>query len=129
MGPDGTRWVSGQAVDRSGLAAYVHLVRAPDDPKRPPRPTAAERDAGRDQNREWRAIAKLPVPELAERIAADLADGEPRTFNRIAVEMFGKTADVLFDKAPDHALWTLVADGRVEHTVEAPIRFRLRGSR
>lgn len=69
-------------------------------------------------------MASSTRPRWRERIQKHLADGEPRTFNRICVELGDVTADVAFEKAPDHALWELVAQGAVEHTMTAPILFR-----
>lgn len=109
-------------MDRAGAARYVHLIRAPSDPARSPRPGFA---SGRDQNDEWRAIAKLPISRVKRAILHLLKDAVPRTFNRICVELWDKTADVLFETAPDAALWELVSEGELEHTLRAPILFRV----
>lgn len=112
-------WTSGP-VDRSGMAKYVHLIRAEDDPERAPRD-------GSDRVAAWRRkLMKQPVEELTAEIGKHLADGAPRTFNRIAVEMLDKTADTVFETPFDDALWLLVARGAVEHTLLAPVRFRAR---
>lgn len=114
-------WVTGNAVDRSGLAQYTHLIRSPDDPERSPR------EARKGKETAWlRLTAKATRGAWKTSIAALLADGVPRTFNRIAVELSDMTADVVFGKAPDQALWELVHEGAIEHTTKAPILFRQR---
>jgi len=117
-------WTSGP-VDRSGPAAYVHLVRSPDDPQRISR--AARKDLGKGPV-SWCGDMKASAkPEWLERIPELLGDGKPRTFNAIVLEVSGGvyTADAAFGKAPDNALWELVTAGRVEHTLVAPVLFRL----
>lgn len=115
-------WLTGTHRPERELA-LVHIIRADDDPQRLTREQA--KAAGRNRTKEWRALARKPVPELAELIRELLGDGRPRTFNAICVELFDSTADVLFQKNPDHALWSLVAAGEVEHECCAPVRFRL----
>lgn len=83
-------WVTGVGTaDRSGIAAYVHLIRAADDPERKPRPKGGQADK---------------APHIIER--------------------WDKTADVMFTSVVNDALWALVDDGVIEHTMEAPILFR-----
>jgi hypothetical protein len=115
--------VTGRAVDRSSTAIYLHLVRAPDDPPRRQRfIDRAERDTGA-----WRELFRSGTQaHWTEAIRAHLADGTARTFNRIMVEIADVTSDVAFEKAPDLALWALVAAGEVEHTTATPILFRRR---
>jgi len=114
-------WVTGNYADRSGAAKYLHLVRAPGDPERRPRPKggvadrAPHRTLGRTSSARWE-------PVLLEA----LADGTPRTFNRLGVELFDLTADVIAGTSVDRALWGLVTRGLVEHTMELPILFRRR---
>lgn len=117
-----TEWTSGP-VDRSGMFVYLHIVRGSDDPAR--RQRATERaDAGGD-SQVWRKLFRKATTEQWRKAICDhLADGVPRTFNRIMVELADMTADVAFDKAPDRALWELVEAGTLEHTLEAPIYFR-----
>jgi len=73
----------------------------------------------------WRLADRL-VSDCAADLRQLLADSESRTFNRITVELYDVTADVVAFEAPDQALWLLVAGGEVEHTIEAPIKFRQR---
>ena len=112
-------FVRGARVDRSGAARYLHLIRAPDDPARSPRPKGGQPDRF-----PHRTLGEIPVERCAEMILALLADGAPRTFNAICVELFDKTADIALGSPLDRALWRLVADGRLEHTLSAPIRLR-----
>ena len=117
-------WVTGAVVDRSGLAAYRHLIRSPEDPERGDiRKLPAEL---RDRKALWqRTLNKSTVESWMEPILVLLSDGLARTFNRIGVELLDKTADVLFESPPEAALWRLVTEKRVEHTMAAPVFFRL----
>jgi hypothetical protein len=116
-------WVTGTSIDRSGTARYLHLVRAKDDPARTD--IRALPEHLRDRGAEWRRHLKTtPVAVWKWAIWELLGDGTPRTFNRIGVELLDKTADVLFELPPDEALWELVREGRVEHTLATPILFR-----
>lgn len=115
------------AADRSGLARYTHLIRAKGDPERSPRPRGGRKDkaphltmrrAGPEAVRSWR-----------EAIAALLRDRTPRTFHRLCVEIGDIEGSIGFEEAPDEALWSLVGEGILEHTLQAPILFRLRTKR
>lgn len=119
-------WVTGGAVDRSGpMEQFVHLVRAPEDPQRSSR--EHRRRLVEDVNEEWRRVTgRDTFDEWRSRIVALLSDGRARTFNAIVVEIADITADVAFTKAPEKALWSLVSESNVEHTIHAPIRFRAR---
>jgi hypothetical protein len=118
-------WVTGATIDRSGAAVYTHLIRAEDDPERTD--IRALPEALRDRAAEWRrALKKTSVDTWKWAIWRLLSDGQPRTFNRIGVELLDKTADVLLDLPPDRALWALVAEQKIEHTTHAPILFRVR---
>jgi hypothetical protein len=123
--PD-SRWVTGpNTADRSGLAGFTHIIRSPDDPERTDIRKLPE--ALRDRAAEWRRrLKKSSVGDWKRAIWTLLSDGAPRTFNRIGVELADKTADLLLGLPPDRALWALVAEGRVEHTMVAPILFRAR---
>ena len=114
-------FVTGRKVDRRGAATYVHLIRAPTDPERSPRPKGGVRDRA-----PHRTLSKQPAQFWEPEILAALADGIPRTFNRIGVERFDLTADVLFTTSVNKALWSLVERGFLEHTLTAPILFRIR---
>jgi hypothetical protein len=113
-----TAWTTGGEMDRSELAGYLHLVRAPDDPERV-RPKGGHADRA-----PHRTLAKLPYAECERRLLAGLADGTPRTFNRLCMEVFNLTADVVFTTQVNDALWRLVGRGEIEHTLEVPVLFR-----
>ncbi len=113
-----------EPVERSGDYAFVFMIRSPSDPERSPR--AKMGTEGSDPNSLRRKALKKDPPELwAARIFEHLADGKPRTFNRIAIELVDRTADIVSDTALDAGLWLLVAQKKIEHTMQAPILFRL----
>lgn len=116
-------WHSG-LVARGGAAAYTHLIRAADDPVR----SGAERSERRGWNAQdsRRRLNARSVAYHAQLIRRHLADGQARTFNRIAVELYDKTADVVFTTRVNEALWLLVERREIEHTMSAPILFRAR---
>lgn len=117
-------WVTGEVVERKGIAAYLHLVRADDDPERAPRPKTGTR-AHKTRDRQPHITFDKQSPEhWAAVILKYLQDGKPRTFNRIGVELWDKTADVLSDNV-NAGLWQLVADRKIEHTLEVPVLFRV----
>lgn len=116
-------WTS-EPVDRSGLAAFVHLIRDPSDP---PEMTRKQRKAAGVSPLAWRtSTAPSTAGEWRSGLLASLAAG-PKTFNRMVVELSGGalTADRASGKAPDKALWALVGEGLLEHTFQAPVLFRL----
>jgi len=116
-------WVTGSEVLRGGLAKFTHVIRGPDDPERTDIRKLPE--AERDRLALWRhGLKRRPFVELRAPILDHLRDGVARTFNRVGVELFDKTADLLLDLPPDAALWSLVGDGLVEHTLAAPVLFR-----
>jgi hypothetical protein len=112
--------VRGVAVDRAGIAAYVHLIRGPQDPERSARPKG-----GRADRAPHLTLAEVALETCREQILGLLSDGEPRTFNCIGVTLLDHTADTLFESPYDDALWQLVSEGRLEHTLEAPVFFRV----
>lgn len=113
-----------EPVDRSGTGAFVHLIRSNNDAERTPRPKGGYKDKA--PHLTMRRKGPAAITEWREAICAKLADGKPRTFNSLCVEIGDLTADVAFGEAPDLALWDLVCDGELEHTIEAPILFRLK---
>lgn len=114
-----TPWELG-LPDRSGAAAYAHIVRGPFDPQRSPRPG---RRGGRGADA-WKAKVADPAA-WRERIVGLLLDGTPRTFNAICVELADVTADVAFREAPDQALWELVEWRLLQWSARSPVRFRV----
>lgn len=111
-------------IDRSGLSRFLHIIRSSDDPERAPR------SKRRGKSLAWEKDMTGDVGKWADAIAELLGDGRPRTFNRIVLELTGLqyTADVAAGKAPDLGLWAAVADGRLEHTIDAPVLFRKRAA-
>lgn len=108
--------------DRSGPAQYTVLIRAPWDPERRPR-EVRQAEMGKEAAAvAWQAWRKAPPEEWRARIVAHLADGVPRTFNRIAVELVDASADVVGDTA-EAGLWLAVERGEIWWTNEAPIHF------
>jgi hypothetical protein len=99
---------------------FLHLVRAKDDPKETIKRGCKEGDPVG-----WKSLLKVPVEEWKQRIHQHMSDGQPRTFNRMMVEICGRTADVCFDKPPDWALWELVEAGTLIHTNKIPIYFKV----
>lgn len=105
----------------SGPTRYVNCVWAPGDPERSPRD-------GSDMGALWRrALMAESVEQHAEIILAHLADGVPRTFNRICIELYDKNAIHMLELPPDLALWRLNDKGLVEHTNVVPILWRRKG--
>jgi len=108
-----------QHVDRPGDEVYLHLIRHPEDPSRSPRPAGGQVD-----RMPHRTLDKRDPEAVRSDIVRHLSDGEPRTFNRLTVELWDITADIAFDTVADEALWSLVGE-YIEHTVKVPILFRL----
>lgn len=113
--PERETWLTG-GIKLEGLDVYIHLVRGPDDPERGPRV--------RGQELAWRK--KLSGdPEPWKKVLYDTLKKEgPMTFNKLALLTSGYTADVVAGKAPDKALWQLVAEGRVKFTNDSPVIFK-----
>lgn len=112
-------WFTGTA-DRSGLSAFTHLIRAKGDPEE-----RKARGGAKSDKTPHKTLERTPVETWRKQLLDLLVDGEPRTFNRICVEVVdGHTADVCFQENPNRALWQLVDEGLVEHTTDAPILFR-----
>ena len=120
---ESAKWHSRELPDRSGMYDYVVLIRAPGDPERKPRPKKGQ---PRQEAAPHLRIKKTNAESWAKQIATHMNDGRERTFNRIAVEMLDKTADVVGGTTFEDALWLLVKQGVLEYTWEAPILFRKR---
>lgn len=72
---------------------YSVIIRAPDDPERPSREAA--RSEGLGYGQVWKNLKIEPVHKIRGAILEATADGRPRTWNRITVEAFGISADVV----------------------------------
>ena len=101
---------------------YIIMIRGPDDPERSSRKERQKRGERHDW---YRSLNKKPVGEWKLLLLANLADGIPKTFNRICVEIMDKTADMVAGYNPEEALWNLCGDGKVEFTGHAPTLFRI----
>jgi hypothetical protein len=108
-----------------GLSRFTLAIRGESDPT----DTAqGRRNRGEDWASRgmltWKDINKRGIVGWKEMIWDCLADGEPRTFNHITVDICDRTADICLQRNPEWALWDLVHAKVVEHTHIAPIRFR-----
>lgn len=116
--PDDDRWVYRRGMpDRSGLAAYLHLVRWRHDPPE----TVARGAAARETGERAPGAAKRAggtVDEARAAIERLLADAEPRTFHCIAVQVAGLAADVVTGSPLEAALWAMAADGTLAWACE-----------
>lgn len=116
--PTDDRWTYRRGMpDRSGLAAYLHLVRWRHDPPE----TVARGAAARASGLRAPGAAKRTggtVEEARSAIAALLADREPRTFHCIAVQLAGVAADALEGSPLERALWAMCADGTLAWACE-----------
>ena len=99
---------------------FVLAIWGPDDPERSPRD-------GSDMSALWRkAIKAQTIDDHKPLIAALLSDGIERTFNRICIELYDKTGTAMLRLPPELAIWTLNDEQTIEHTNEAPIRWRVK---
>lgn len=106
--------------DRTGMAAYLHLVRGPHDPRETKARGAAARAAG-ERKPSWQKRMGT-AEEWCERIVAVFADGRgPRTFNALCVQLTGTTADVVFGSAIDEGLWLACERGLIAWTPTRPV--------
>lgn len=115
----------GTMVHRDGMFAYTVLIRGPEDPDRAPR--WSERDPatrGEREEKDARRRTKLDHKAARAVLRADIEAHPGTTYNAACVRCFGTTADVT-SEAIEAALWSLVEDGTVVHTYEAPVRFIL----
>lgn len=112
-----TEWWRG-VPNQSGTRQYIVLIRDRKDPERKLR--------GKEQGdvAPHLTMRRTPAEEWAKMIAKHMADGVPRTFNRIAVELLDKTADVVCTTPFLDALWLLVERLELEYTPVAPVYFR-----
>ena len=116
-----------EPVDASGPAFYTIMIRAPGDPERRTREDRHAAMGRAAASAEWKSLAKVSVETWAERFRALLAGGRTLTFNALCVETADATADVAPDNA-EAALWLLKERGEVEHTVDAPVLWRMRSA-
>lgn len=72
---------------------YAIIARAPGDPHRESRESEIAR--GKGYGATWAAARKMQLADVEKAILKATSDGRPRTLNRIAVETFGLTADII----------------------------------
>ncbi len=104
-------WVSGPTEPDD--LSYLFAARAPGDPKRTPRHLRVDRDF----TAKWRRdLLKTPSSVFRKAIYEHLRDGEPRTLNRIGVELIDKSGNGTYNTPFGHALLELVSEYLVEFT-------------
>jgi hypothetical protein len=121
-------WSTGVVPDRSGLAAYVIIIRSPNDPDRLSREHRPAEERGAVSTRritEMRKRKNADPPAIQATLLALLREHGEQTFNALAVRGWRCTADILFGGVHEEVLWELVAEGAVEFTLTAPVLFRL----
>lgn len=110
------------------IGGYTWMIRAADDPDPESRESAKARRLAEEPGLEpasaiMRSRKRLDVAAAVESVVALLADGRSRTMNRIGIELWQQTADVV-----DERVWQGVVEaveaGRLEHSCEAPILVR-----
>lgn len=112
-------------VERTGPAKYTLLIRGKADPERSPR--WSERDPetrGAREVKDARKRTKLEAKDARAALLADITKHPGTTYNAACVRSFGTTADVTSETI-ESALWALVDDGTLIHTMEVPVRFIL----
>ncbi len=111
--------------DRSGIAAFTHIIRSAVDGERESREARQRRLGNAAAAVEWTTLKRGKVPEWEAATEALMLDGTPRTFNGIVLALTdgSMTADTAMDKDPDVALWRLVERGVLRWTERAPVFF------
>ena len=119
--PQDATWATGAVVAREGLDSFLHLVRSPSDP------TRLSREGRKGRECAWKHdLRKSSKGRWLAGMQELLSDGQPRTFNRIVLELssYEYAADVAFGTVADDALWELVGAEALEHTLATPVLFR-----
>lgn len=98
---------------------YTIMIRHPNDPERRPRPVG-----GQEDKTPHLTFRRMTEAQVARALLRHLADGVPRTLNRIGVELWDKTGDIVGGTIVEDVLWTLCEDGSVAFTMKAPILFK-----
>ncbi len=126
----GKTWTFGP-VDLSGVSKYLIIVRGETDPERQgnkcPKHRGWNTDEAALKTRQARGASKtgkLTAEAAMAAVVELLADGQPRTFNRICVELYDRTADVLCGGPVEAAMWDLAAEHRIEFTMMSPVLWR-----
>ena len=113
-------WFSRVLPDRTGINAYIIMHRDAGDPAPPPK-AALHSDRDKAPHRTLRTQS---VASWRDAFRALTADGHARTFNAMCVTIAGLTADICAGEVPEAALWSLVEEGVIAFTAQAPILFR-----
>lgn len=108
-----------------GAEKFTHIIRSPDDPE--PLSREQRRTAGVGTE-SWKKAGQGTAVWKKQIMSVLKKSKKPITFNAIVVlATNGKfTADIVAGEDADAALWELVAEGKIEHTAQAPILFRVR---
>lgn len=119
--------VPGAPCEHRVRHGFTHMIRAPGDPERQTREARRAR-LGPGSTTEAMRSRKTRSPDAAlAEVLELLSDGEPRTLNRIGVELWDQTADVVDDR-----IWWAIVDavieGQLEHCSRAPILLRRRAA-
>jgi len=111
------KWYTGRfwpdkevSIGEWGPAGFMIAARGVADPQRSERGTYGTLD--------WRKTMARPVSFWRPRFLNALEDGEPRTFNRLLVEIANVTGDMGGTTSAEWALWGLVEEGLVAHTIK-----------
>jgi len=112
-------WNTGQRPYLGKIYKYLIMIRAPDDPER--------RLKKQVDVFPHHTLAKMKFEDIRDLILFHLMDGQPRTLNRIGVELWDKTSDITGMTQVEEALWCLVESRKLEHTMATPILFRALG--
>lgn len=116
-------WSTGARPDTSGARAYTILIRAPWEDM----DTRGRNAGGGAKGTEGAAKAKAVSPDAWYPALHALFAGDARlTFNQVCVTVAGRTADLMFKGGLEEAVWRLVEERMLEHTMRAPILFRRR---
>lgn len=126
------QWVTAIFLPLDGPEQYVIVVRDPDnDPLRLTRKQRHEKLGRRSATLGWKDLNKTPPEFWRDAIVKLLGDGEPRTFNRIMLELtdYAYEADVGFQRNPHHGLNLALRERKVMATTEAPVYLTLTDER
>lgn len=89
-------------------------------------PESMPHGAGKRDPFHWRRADEESAPFWEEQIYTLLGDGEPRTFNRICIEIFRTTASTFLDSNFERGLWRLVEGLRIAWACEEEAVFWIR---
>ncbi len=130
-------WSTGKKPNLDGMLKYLIMIRADGDPDETTYKKVGKdgrnkytKKSGGDESLAWTKIKKMPIEECRKQILAYLDELSPDeqcdgvTFNRICVDLWRRTADVLHESNQEEAMWQLVEERQLAHTLDAPILWR-----